>query len=261
MKQNWVVRVDYVGNGYVSSFSGVISSVGTASSLTKTGPGLLVLSGANTYTGGTTVTEGELRVSNTAGSGTGAGAVTLALSATAQSATLSGKGTISGAVTVSNYTAFSPGSSGPGLLTTGDLSFASASSISYDLDMPNVAGPAGNNDLTVVNGNLSLAGQLRVVSGANFGVGTYTLFTYTGTLTNNGLTLISPLPNVTLDTSNPGTVNLHVNTSVPAMSDTWGACLTALLVAMGSGAASRNRRRDTHPAGCGEPEIFRTHGV
>ncbi len=88
-----------VGSNSVSTiFSGVIqdggSSGGTGGSLTKIGPGTLQLSGANTHTGGTTVTAGALKVSNTSGSGTGAGAVQLS------AGTLGGKGIIAGAVTV-----------------------------------------------------------------------------------------------------------------------------------------------------------------
>jgi fibronectin-binding autotransporter adhesin len=241
MQQNWALNVN---DSATASFSGSLGNSGTASSLTKTGAGLLVLSGANTYDGGTTVTQGELRVSNRVGSGTGTGPVSIALGSGAQSAMLSGNGTISGAVTLASSTAFGQGSGGPGQLTTGDLSFASGSSITYDLDMPNLPGPAGNNDLTVVNGNLTLAGTLRVVPGTHYALGTYTLFTYTGTLTNNGLFLISPLP-VVLDTSNPGEVNVIVTTHwpVPAMSSTWGACLAALLAATGAAAGRRYRKR------------------
>ena len=66
-------------NNLSTNFSGLIQdggvSGGTGGSLTKTGNGKLTLSTANTYTGGTTVTNGTLLVRNKTGSATGTGAV------------------------------------------------------------------------------------------------------------------------------------------------------------------------------------------
>ncbi len=80
----------------VNNVSDAISSVlaGAGNSLTKSGPGTLILSGANTYTGSTTVNAGTLLANNTSGSGTGAGNVTVN-----DGATFGGTGTISGNVT------------------------------------------------------------------------------------------------------------------------------------------------------------------
>ena len=68
-------------NNQSTTFSGVIQdggiSQGTGGSLTKRGRGTLILTGANTYTGATTVSGGALKVTNTFGSGTGTGAVQL----------------------------------------------------------------------------------------------------------------------------------------------------------------------------------------
>jgi autotransporter-associated beta strand protein len=58
-----------VGNNNLSTtFSGVMQKGG---GLVKAGAGTLTLAGANTYTGGTMVTAGTLRVNNHTGSGTG----------------------------------------------------------------------------------------------------------------------------------------------------------------------------------------------
>jgi autotransporter-associated beta strand protein len=103
-----------VGNNNLdTTFGGVISGEGA---LTKVGSGKLTLAGANTYTVGTTVKRGELRVTNASGSGTGTATVVVIGS------TLSGSGTISGTVTVGTDSGrpamLVPGKSGaPGTLT------------------------------------------------------------------------------------------------------------------------------------------------
>jgi autotransporter-associated beta strand protein len=87
-------------NNLSTTFSGVIQDGGifggTGGSLTKIGSGTMMLSGANTYTGGTTIDGGKLVVSNRSGSGTGSGAVQVS------AGTLGGRGPIAGTVTVGN---------------------------------------------------------------------------------------------------------------------------------------------------------------
>jgi hypothetical protein len=91
-----------VGNNNLSTaFSGVIQdgglNGGIGGSVTKIGGGKLTLSGANIYTGGTTISgssNGTLFVTNRRGSGTGSGAVQVNVGK------LGGTGKISGSVTV-----------------------------------------------------------------------------------------------------------------------------------------------------------------
>jgi autotransporter-associated beta strand protein len=91
-------------NNLDTNFSGVISdgdcrvACGQGGSLTKLGAGELILSNANTYSGGTIVDNGKLAVSNTSGSATGTGAVQV------NAGMLSGKGIIAGPVTVGKGT-------------------------------------------------------------------------------------------------------------------------------------------------------------
>ncbi len=89
-------------NNLSTTFSGMIqnggNSGGTGGTLTKIGTGTLTLSGANTYTGGTTVTAGMLLASNTTGSATGTGAVKV------NAGTLGGGGIIAGPVTIGTGT-------------------------------------------------------------------------------------------------------------------------------------------------------------
>lgn len=105
-----------------TSFAGVIQdgdpiNGGSGGSLTKIKAATFTLTGANTYTGGTTVKAGKLLINNTSGSGTGSGAVQV------NGGTFGGNGTIAGPVTVGTSSGsgagLSPGQTGNqiGILT------------------------------------------------------------------------------------------------------------------------------------------------
>ena len=108
-----------VGNNSASStFSGVIENTGGTLALTKVGSGTLTLSGANTYTGGTSIGAGTLSVNTIADSGTTAlgPSGTLTLNGGTLSYTGTGTATTSRAVTVSSASTIDV-SSGTGNLT------------------------------------------------------------------------------------------------------------------------------------------------
>ena len=161
-------------NDQTSSFGGIIKNTTGTLALTKTGSGVLTLTGASTYSGATNVNTGTLLVSNTTGSGTGSGAVNVGAGAT-----LGGSGTITGPVNVTGVLA--PGAS-IGTLASGSLSFLNSSTYNYQVDS-SVATSLGA-DLQIVNGALSLAGTVNL-SLSNLGAGTFaagtvfSLFNYT----------------------------------------------------------------------------------
>ena len=199
-----------------TTFAGTITNGTGASSphlvaLVETGTGSFTLSGANSYGGGTTVSNGTLLVNNTTGSGTGTGAVTVVAGAT-----LGGSGAIAGPVTINGT--LSPGSAGGGIGTltiNNNLVVNGGASLSYALGT--------NSDLTAVNGNLTLGGTLSVTDAGGFTNSTYRLFNYGGTLTYNGLTIgTTPNPGFTytISTNTAGQVNLVVaNTGMPPVAN------------------------------------------
>jgi fibronectin-binding autotransporter adhesin len=161
-----------------------------------------------------------------------------------------GSGTVLG--DVSSLGKIAPGLSG----SAGTLSFASnlslgpASILSYGLDGTNTTSGGGVNDLSAVAGNLSLDGTLNVSEiGVNSFLSattgdTWRLFTYSGTLTDNGLVLgstptLSSGLTLAVDTSTPNEVNLIV-VPEPAVSAMVGIGVLALLRAR----LTRKKNRD-----------------
>ena len=133
---------------------------------TKTGSGTLVLSGSNSYTGGTIVSDGTFVANNSSGSATGTGTVTVN-----SGGTLGGTGTISGAIAVNSGATLAPGAS-PGTLNSGAVSFSSGSTFSVEItgatvgsqyDQLNVTGTVELNNAT-----LSLSGAYVPASGDSF---------------------------------------------------------------------------------------------
>lgn len=77
----------------------------------------------------------------------------------------------------------------------------------------------GSNTSPVIVSNLTLGGTVNVTDGGGFSNTTYTLFTYTGALTYNGLT-VGSVPtnfNASVNTSTAGQINLVISNTTPAV--------------------------------------------
>jgi fibronectin-binding autotransporter adhesin len=176
--------VSLVGNGTIDvngnaiSFANSIGNSGSGALTVKStaSGGVLNLSGANTYTGGTTVSSGTLNVNNTSGSGTGSGDVTV------NGGALGGSGTISGNVTVNSGAQTLPGSSGVTTTIGGNLTYNTGSSNSFYLGS---SATGGGNDQIVLSG----AGKVLTCGSVNVGINCgsvldqthdYVLFNLTG---------------------------------------------------------------------------------
>ncbi|MET3654872.1 beta strand repeat-containing protein, partial [Dyella japonica] len=185
--------------------AGTITGSGT---LSQIGSGITTLSGnSGAFSGSTSVTHGALWVNGTLGNA----ASTLTVSG---GGTLGGTGTLGGSVSIADGI-LAPGNS-PGTLTiNGNLALAPASVLDYELGQANVPG-GPLNDLTVVGGNLTLAGTLNISTsaGGTYGTGLYRMISYGGTLTNEGLALGTQPAGSTniVQTSVAGQVNL-INTT------------------------------------------------
>ncbi len=197
------------GRNLDTTFAGKISEVIPArtAAISKVGSGMLVLSGANTYTGGTTVNAGTLLANNTTGSGTGTNSVTVN-----SGGTLGGTGFILGPVVVNGGGALSPGNNAAGQLTLkSNLTLNAGAILNFEL------GATGASDKIVVSNALILNGTLNVSRLAGFGAGTYTLVTY-GTSLSGVLPAIGSKPSgytCAVNTNTPGQVRLVVQVQTP----------------------------------------------
>jgi fibronectin-binding autotransporter adhesin len=173
-----------------ATFAGTI----TGNSIVKVGSGVWTLTGASTYTGNTTVSNGTLMVN---------GSLTASPVTAVAGATLGGSGTISHLATISGVLA--PGASVGTLSFGSNLVVNSSAVLNYEL--------GGSSDLTTVAKNLTLAGTLNVTNAGGFAAGTYTLFTYGGTLTYNGLSIGAAPAGFTysINTATVGQVRLVVS--------------------------------------------------
>jgi autotransporter-associated beta strand protein len=202
-----VVVIDNTGGITISA---VVKDDTTPAHLTLTGSGtgIFTLSGANTYSGGTTIGTGQLRATNITGSATGTGAVLVGNNTGV--AVLSGTGLLSGLVTTAstgaNVAHIAPGNNsgitnfgGTGTLQlNGGLTIGAGSVLDWDI----ASTLGGTSDLITLNNTALTLGTAFTINyneltpGLLATSGTYTLISgvsnavdLTGiTITSTGLT-------------------------------------------------------------------------
>ena len=219
------------GNNQNSNFAGVISDgSGSPTFITKVGSGTLTLSGANTYTGPTTVSAGTLMVD---------GAITSATTVNA-GAILGGSGSVNAAV--SNAGTISPGDGGTsGTLQITNLTLNDNSTLNFILNTPNAtAGTGGNSLIATTDTTLGSGIALNIAAGSQFGAGVYHLVSFSDAINNltdlNSWKITGPA-GYTYTLSDPaGMLNLNV-TAVPE------PAAVGLLLVGGTGALLIGKRR------------------
>ncbi len=215
-----------VGTGHTIAFYDPVAgpAAGTLINVNITGGGTVLFDGSqyasaagrtSSIRANTQVQAGTLRVDNGAVYGATASTMTVQ-----SGATLAGNGTVTGNTTIGNGGTLAPGgAASPGTLTiNGDLALNGGSVLAYRFGEANRPGGPFN-DLTQVNGNLTLDGTINVATapGGIFDPGVYRVFNYTGGLTNNGLDIgVIPSPGFSVQTSVAHEVNL-VNANGPLL--------------------------------------------
>jgi autotransporter-associated beta strand protein len=133
---------------------GISSAISGGFGLTKTGAGILELSGTSGYSGPTLVSAGSLLVN---------GQLDTSAVTVQSGGLLGGSGVLNGGVTVQAGGTFSPGNS-PGLLTTSELVLAGATLMEIDGVSPR--GGIGGYDAVNVTGALTYGGSMVIDFGS-----------------------------------------------------------------------------------------------
>lgn len=157
------------GLNATSTFQGKItddmySGSGAKAGIVKVGTGTWTLNNQNTYSGGTTINDGAILISNSAGSALGTGSIVVN-----SGGTLTGTGSASGLLTVNNGGNVNPGNNGVGTLTINNsVNVAVGGILNIDIDKP-----GAKNDVLKLTGTLNMSGTINVnpLNGTTFASG------------------------------------------------------------------------------------------
>lgn len=199
------ITLEDVGSRWDNGGNIEIGPSGTGTVIVEAGSSLVaggeVLVGGSDFADGLLLVDGNLQA---------AGGVVVG-----KDGVLRGEGTLNASVTVEDGGSIDLGNDQAGTLSVGSLSLDPGAELVFELNSPNTVG-LGVNDLVSVSGDLVLDGRIDVIDLGGFAAGTYTALTYTGNLTDNGLT-VGSLPfgfQAEVDTSTPGQVRLIVTSEL-----------------------------------------------
>ncbi|WP_313570100.1 autotransporter-associated beta strand repeat-containing protein [Comamonas terrigena] len=192
-------QVSIGGSNLDSVFAGTVTANG---GFNKVGAGVLELTGTSDHTGVNTVSAGTLKVT---GALNGAGGLNVNAGAT-----LTGSGSINGTTTIADGATLA-GYSGQ-TLSFNNLVLSQDSAVNFNLGSP----LTGAMELFKVSGGLSTAGTFNFADLGGLGNGVYKLFSYGGSLTDNGVTFGTvptgvDVSELTLLTGTANQVNLLVS--------------------------------------------------
>jgi autotransporter-associated beta strand protein len=241
--------IDTFGGGTVT-YNGIMAGSGTHG-LNKSGTGTLILGGANTYTGATTISNGAIRAANATSFGTAAGGVNVLSGAAAE---LSGGITIGAESITLNGDGIGSGGSLRNISGAntwqGGISNNTGARIMVDSGTLTVSGNITNADTTLYVGGVSnstfsgtLTGSRTTGDGSLFkdGVGTLTLGGNNSSLSGNVLVRAGTLRATSTGAFGGGTVQIgNGSTTTTVLIETNGTRSGAITVVSGSSAGVIN---------------------
>ncbi|MDD2599934.1 MAG: autotransporter-associated beta strand repeat-containing protein [Kiritimatiellae bacterium] len=140
--------------------SAVITEQGGARAIAKSGQGLMNITSANTYSGGTIINQGTLLANNTSGLATGSGLTTV------NGGVLGGAGTVGSVTFGSTGGELAPGNSVGTLNIAGDLSLTSSAWVNIEIDSSAVYDSI-NVTGAITLGDAQLAGSIHGAVGSS----------------------------------------------------------------------------------------------